>query len=598
MNEQVQLQTENETLKTQVQQLEIANKQLEATTKSLASNVEQLTNQIAQLQADKSDLRAQLKKKEDELTAMLRRVFGRKSERFVNHSQLQFEFASEAELDDMREGIEQAIEENRRQSAKSHNKPRRRSNSERFPESLPRQEQVFDLDEKDKEGLKRIGEDIVESAHYRRAEVYILRKIFPKYVREQTPSSGIIQAPRPPALISGDRYDVSFAAAVVANRLGYHLPIYRQEDMFAESKLYLSRSTLLNLQEAAARRLEPFAEWLADQVRLDCCIGSDDTSVRLLLPKQVPQASDKDPKNARVREVFTQALAEGLKSVNAKMWAYRGVSIPINVFDFTVSRHRDGPDLFLLENDYHGTLLGDCYGANTGIQMRSGGMIVHAACVTHARRKAEAALSNHRRHAEHLLSVFRLLYDIEDECRGKTAADRLAARQLRSAPIWTQLRSYLETQMGDILSGDKITEARNYILNQWSGLTAHLSDGRVPIDNNECEQLMKQVALGRKNWLHLGSLGSGYRTATLMTVVSSAVRNDLEVSAYLEDILHRLVSGSRDYASMRPDAWAQEHPEKIRAYRQQQRQDHNLRRDRGRLDRRLALLGPATTRPG
>ncbi len=103
---------------------------------------------------------------------------------------------------------------------------------------------------------------------------------------KEQPNAGIFQTPRPAALIAGDRYDTSFAAAVIANRLGYHLPIYRQEDMFAECGLHLSRSTLLNLQEAAERVLRPFAAWLADLVRTDRCLGSDDTSIRLGLARQ------------------------------------------------------------------------------------------------------------------------------------------------------------------------------------------------------------------------------------------------------------------------------------------------------------------------
>ncbi|WP_182871498.1 IS66 family transposase, partial [Rhodopirellula sp. JC639] len=401
---------------------------------------------------------------------------------------------------------------------------------------------------------------------------------------------GVLQAPRPPALIGGDRYDTSFAAAVIANRLGYHLPIYRQEDMFAECGLYLSRSTLLNLQEAAEQVLRPFARWLADLVRTDSCIGSDDTSIRLLLPEEIPEATDDDPKSSRVAEVFEAAKSEGLKSITAKMWAYRGVHIPINVFDFTVSRHRDGPDLFLVDRGYEGTLLGDCYGANTGIYIRSNGLITHAACVAHARRKVEAALGNHEVHAKYLLGLFRLLYDVEDEARKLSASDRLSLRQRRAVPIWEQMRSYLETKMGDVLSTDSISDAQRYILNQWSGLTAYLEDGGVPIDNNQCEQLMKQVALGRKNWLHLGSLASGYRTATLMTLVSSAVRNDLDVAAYLEDVMNELLSGNQDYESLRPDVWALSHRDSIRAHRQKQREEHNIRRERDRLRRRLARL--------
>ncbi|MCS7465133.1 transposase, partial [Stieleria sp. ICT_E10.1] len=317
----------------------------------------------------------------------------------------------QAQVDDARDGIEQAVLENNRTGG-GKKPPKRRNQKERFPDGLERKEVVVDLSEEEKEGLVRIGEDIVESAHYTRAKVYIIRTIYPKYARPGQPNSGVFQADRPATLLQGDRYDISFASAIIANRLSYHLPIHRQEDMFSECGLYLSRSTLLNIQEAAERVLRPFAEWLADLVRTDTVIGSDDTSIRLLLPKELPDVDEADPKSGRVREVLAAAIANNRKSILAKMWAYRGVNLPINVFDFTVSRHRDGPDLFLVDSGYEGTLLGDCYGANTGIYIRSNGKIIHAACAAHARRKVEAALDNHPVHAKYLLRLLREIYDV------------------------------------------------------------------------------------------------------------------------------------------------------------------------------------------
>jgi hypothetical protein len=93
----------------------------------------------------------------------------------------------------------------------------------------------------------------------------------------------------------------------------------------------------------------------------------------------------------------------------------------------------------------------------------------------------------------------------------------------------------------------------------------------MPIDNKETEQLRKQVALGRKNWLFIGSVDAGYRAADLMTLVSSAVRHDLDVFAYVKDVLDRLLAGDTDYAALRPDAWKQSHPSAIRQYRVEER---------------------------
>ncbi len=534
-----------------------------------------------QLKQEKQKLSDKLLKSQNELEALIRRIFGRKSERFEDEDQLKFEFAGQDELDDAREGIEQAVEEHE-QVTKPKPRPRRRKPSERFPESLERKEVVIDLPEDEKAGLVRIGEDVQETAHYRRPIVYILRKVFPKYARVGDPDAGIKQAERPPALITRDRYDTSFDAEIVAAKYSYHLPIYRQEDLFAGCGIRLSRSTLLNIQQAAADVLRRLAEHFADLVRTDHCVGSDDTGVRLLLPKDVPKVNDDDPKSGRVAEVIAKAKAENRKSILAKMWAYRGASVPINVFDFTVSRHRDGPDLFLIDHDYRGVLLGDCYGANTGIYVRSNGLVVHAACVAHARRKAEYALDNHAEHAKFLLRSFRDLYDIEDEGRYLTEEARLELRQVRSVPVWNRLRDYLENDMQRVSSKEKIGEAKSYLLNQW--------DGRIPIDNNDCEQLMKQVALGRKNWLFTGSVRAGYRSADLMTICSSAIRNNLDVFAYVKDALDQLIAGSTDYDSLRPDVWAKSHPESVRDYRLDEKRERSARRDRQRLERRLAKL--------
>ena len=122
--------------------------------------------------------------------------------------------------------------------------------------------------------------------------------------------------------------------------------------------------------------------------------------------------------------------------------------------------------------------------------------------------------------------------------------------------------------------------------NHWDALRVYLDDGRLPIDNNEVEQLMKQVALGRKNWLFIGSVAAGERAAQLMTLVSSAVRNDLDVWAYVRDVLEQLLAGSTDYDSLRPDVWKASHPESVRAYRVTERRDRADRKQRRRAARR------------
>ena len=115
----------------------------------------------------------------------------------------------------------------------------------------------------------------------------------------------------------------------------------------------------------------------------------------------------------------------------------------------------------------------------------------------------------------------------------------------------------------------------------------YTTKGSIPIDNNDVEQLMKQVALGRKNWLHIGSPDAGDRAATWMTIISTAVRNDLDVPAYLNDVLKQLLAGSTEYAALRADVWKASHPESVRTYRVEERRNAADRTRLRRAQRRL-----------
>ena len=217
------------------------------------------------------------------------------------------------------------------------------------------------------------------------------------------------------------------------------------------------------------------------------------------------------------------------------MWAYRSLTVPINVFDFTVSRHRDGPDEFLVAGNFTGKILADCYSGYQGITLRSDARIERAACNAHARRKIFEARASDPLLASRFLAIYQELYDIEDRGKTLSCAEREALRAAEARPVWQRLRELLDGEAASrVLPKDKFAEALGYLRNQWDALQVYLGDGRLPIDNNETEQLMKQVAIGRKNWLFVGSVAAGERAADFLTIVSSAVRNDLDVWAYVQ----------------------------------------------------------------
>jgi hypothetical protein len=336
------------------------------------------------------------------------------------------------------------------------------------------------------------------------------------------------------------------------------------------------------------------AWYLRGEVLASGAIGTDETRVTLLLPADIPEAKEGDAKSQRIYEVFTQARAEGRKSVSGRMWAYRSLTMPINVFDFTVSRHRDGPDEFLVAGGFVGKLLADCYSGYQGITLRSDARIVRAACNAHARRKIFDARESYPLLSSQFLAMYQELYDIEDRGKVLSVGQREELRDREARPVWQRMRQLLDSEPASrVLPKEKFAEALSYIRNQWDALQVYLGDGRLPIDNNETEQLMKQVAIGRKNWLFLGSVAAGERMADLMTLVSSALRNDLDVWAYVKDVLDQLLAGSTDYACLRPDRWAASHPEHIRVYRADERRDRAAAQHHRRTRRRSTKRNPS-----
>jgi transposase len=256
-----------------------------------------------------------------------------------------------------------------------------------------------------------------------------------------------------------------------------------------------SRSTLLNVLEAAAHLIRPFVSHLREVVRAGPIIGTDDTTVTLVVKDTPPLLDPDDPKAARAREVIAAAQAEHRGSITARMWVYRSITAPINVFDFTVSRQRDGPELFL--DGFAGSLMADCYSGYEAVRTRSDGKIIRAACVAHARRKVFNARDNHPAHAALLLAMFQEIYDIEDRAKTLSPTERQQLRHAEARPIWARIRDYLASDaVSSVMPKEPFGQALTYLRNQFDHLLIYLDDGLLPIDNNETEQLMKQVAPG------------------------------------------------------------------------------------------------------
>ncbi len=521
--------------------------------------------------------------------------FAARSERYIaSPDQLRIDFGNTPDAIDAAAGLAEAVEEADLIPAHHRRKPKKKRDDS-LPASLPRYEVVADVTEEQKQCDTHGEKTLLPEAMWDKTETLELTppslKVrvtkYPKYACPAEPLCGITSAERPPAIVQGNKYDASVAAEIINAKFGYHMPVNRQQDWFAGNGWTPGRSTLLNILSGCAVLLIPLLEFFKKTVQQDSVIGCDDTGVTLLYPKNIPKLNPDNPKERRIAEVFSKALENNKPSINAKMWAYRGVTVKLNVFDFTVSRHRDGPELFFA--DYAGTLMGDCWHGFESIAVHSAGSIMRAACVAHARRKIResTAFPAERRQ---WMEWFGELYDIEDRARNVSAGERLLLRQSESRAIWERMREWLaeaRTRTTNvILPKSDFGRALQYVRNHFMELTRYIDDASIPIDSNETEQLMKQIALGRKNWLFSGSVAGGERSAGFFTLVSSAIRNDLDVWRYVKDVLEQLLSGSTDYTALLPWNWGAAHPESIRQYRIEERTDRAERKSQKRATRR------------
>jgi hypothetical protein len=333
----------------------------------------------------------------------------------------------------------------------------------------------------------------------------------------------------------------------------------------------------------------------------------DDTRLCVLLRDGL---SEEELATLERRSRFRQALNEGLPpdtgfpgSATSYAWLYTSLDelAPYNVFHWSLTHENAVIDGHLAT--YHGVFVGDAAGANARLQERSGGRVVHASCNAHARREFVKAESNDPILASQALSFYRQLYDVEE--RGKTlgAAARWELRQRDAVPIWDRMGRWLESDaVKRALPRSGIGEALGYLRNQWSALQVYLSDGRIPVDNDQSEQTIRPLTVGRANWLFLGHPRAAAGRLELYSVVSSAHRHHLVIEDYLEEVLRKLADAEQNHPAdlapgspylrdLLPDRWALAHPQSVRKDRIEERQmvfdAKRWRRARARVQARV-----------
>lgn len=360
--------------------------------------------------------------------------------------------------------------------------------------------------------MRRIGEDVAEKLDYTPGLFTVERHIRGKWACAKCET--ITQAPVPPQVIDKGIPTAGLLAQVLVAKYADHLPLYRQEGIFARAGMSLPRSTLAQWVGVCGVQLQPLVDALKQDILGHRVLHADETPVAML-----------SPGNRKTHRAYLWAYAPGafeaLKAV---------------VYDFADSRAGEHARAFL--GTWKGSLVCDDY---AGYKAGFAQGIVEAGCMAHARRKFfELATSGKSQVAGEALASIGQLYEIEREVRELDAEQRRQIRQHQAKPVADALHEWMRLTRLKITDGSATARALDYSLKRWTALTRYLDDGMLPIDNNWIENQIRPIALGRSNWLFAGSLRAGQRAAAAMSLIQSARMNGHDPYAYLKDVLTRL----------------------------------------------------------
>jgi len=308
-------------------------------------------------------------------------------------------------------------------------------------------------------------------------------------------------------------------AHVLVGKYADHLPLYRQSQIYARDGVALPRSTLTGWVGQCCALLEPLAKAIGAHVRASAALFADDTPVKL------------------------QTKGKG-KTATARMWVYArderpwsGDAAPAAWYRFTPDRKGEHPVDHL--KGYKGHVHADGYAGFNGLF--GTGKATEVACLAHIRRKfVDVHQSTGAAIAEEAIRRIAELYAVESEGRGQPPDTRATLRQKRARAVLDELVEWLAVQKRGISGKTPLAAAIRYALSRIPKLRPYLGDGRLEPDNNTAERAMRPIALGRKNYLFMGSPAGGKAAAIAYTLIETAKMNGVDPQAWLTHVINTI----------------------------------------------------------
>jgi transposase len=477
-------------------------------------DAERLRELLAHSRREVAAMRVLVEKLTHEMAVLKRMKFAARSESYSPEQRSLLEEAIDADSTAIEEEIDQA-------EGKPAAVDKRQAKRQPLPAHLPRREvrhEPADTNCRCGCAMKRIGEDISEKLDYVPGVFTVERHVRGKWVCAACET--LVQEPVAPHIIDKGIPTPGLLAQVLVAKYADHLPLYRQEAIFARAGFAIPRSTLAQWVGTCGVRLQPLVDAMREELLTHAVLHADETPVPMLKP------------------------GKG-KTHKAYLWSYCTTSynaIKAVVFDFAETRAGENAREFLRTGDkdrpWRGTLVCDDF---SGYKAMFEQGVTEGGCLAHARRKFHELWDPHKSPvAEQALKYFAALYEVEREVHDLTPAERRRLRQEKAVPIAVNFRAWLEAQRVRVPDGSATAKAIDYSLGRWEALTLYLDDGDVPCDNNWVENQIRPIAIGRSNWLFAGSLRAGKRAAAIMSLIHSARLNGHDPYAYLRDVMERL----------------------------------------------------------
>jgi transposase len=492
--------------------------------------IEELTKKLRSAELKVSMLQHQV----DQL---LRRVYGRKSERLDPNQLMLDPLILEAinqpppKIDPL---AQLPVEPQRKPPVKTkRNHPGRIP----IPEHLERVEIELDIPEEQKtcpetgKPLKQIGWETSEKLEYRPGKLIVNVYKRPKYGASENDveGPGVIIAPMPDHPIERCKADVGLLSYIIVSKFADHLPLYRQNGIFAREGVDIPRATQTSWILQTYEALSLLGEALKMAVLESDVIFTDDSTIPL------------------------QVKGRG-KVQKAKLWVYvrGGMDPPLTVFDFSHDRSKKRPIDFL--GDYQGYVHADAYSGYDELFRKEG--IIEVGCWAHARRKFDEAASSRQIEAIEIMARIAQIYKIEEKCKDMTPEDRRLVREERSRLILDKIFERLDALKPETIPSEPLRKAIDYALNQHQALHRFLDDGRLKPDNNTAENAIRPLALGRKNWLFAASERGARATALFLGLIQSCKGCNVNPWEYFDDVLRRIMSHPvTRLRGLLPDQW-------------------------------------------